>query len=91
MKAVLILALPLVTNYLLSWIRFEFGSLGNEAYRTPATVPYIFPILCSSVNFVWDPLRFIRSATYVRQHPIMIMILTENSKDFAMEDMCPYE
>ena len=65
MKACLITALMLISKFLSTWLRFTFDSRRMQRCKIPATIPYLFPILRSSVNFVWNPLQFIRTATYV--------------------------
>ena len=65
MKALFFLILMLLSKYISTWLRFIYDSRRMHYGRVPATVPYLFPILGSSANFVWNPLHFVRSATYV--------------------------
>ena len=63
MKALFVLVLMLISKYISTWLRFIYDSRRMQFGRVPATVPYLFPVLGSSANFVWNPLHFVRSAT----------------------------
>lgn len=94
MKAMVLLALLLLsTNYLFRYLRFSLDVRRNGECKIPATVPYFFPILRSTFNFVWNPLHFVRSVTYVRT---LDMNIWENNslidqQDFIMENKYLFE
>lgn len=63
MKTIMSLLLVVLINYILTWTGFIFNCWRISLPKSPATVPYLFPIIGSSFNFVWNPLYFIRTAT----------------------------
>lgn len=65
-KLFLLLSVIIFANYAWTWARFHVSFHGNGSRKIPATVPYLLPLIGSTVNLIWDPRRFFRSSTYVK-------------------------
>ncbi|KAL9128017.1 MAG: hypothetical protein Q9217_003211 [Psora testacea] len=83
--AALLLTLFCLAHYSTTWIRFQYGSARKVCPKVPATIPSFFPILGSGISFIWNPMAFVRSATFYNgeQRPVQVSVM--GSKIFLVQ------
>lgn len=59
----LLFSLPFVVNYLVFWVHFQASQQSKRTGKMPPTIPYLVPFLGSTVPYLWNPSRFVRSST----------------------------
>ena len=59
----LLFLLPFVVNYLVFWLFFQASQQSKRTGKMPPTVPYLVPFLGSTIPYLWNPSRFVRSST----------------------------
>lgn len=59
-----IICFPFVFNYIATWFFFQISHMASEtAIKVPPTVPYMVPILGSTLSFAFNGLDFVHKAT----------------------------
>lgn len=59
----LLFLLPFVVNYLVLWLFFQASQRSKKTGKMPPTIPYLVPFLGSTIPYLWNPSRFVRSST----------------------------
>lgn len=59
----LLVSLPFVVNYLVFWLYFQASQRSKGTGKMPPTIPYMVPFLGSTIPYLWNPSRFVRSST----------------------------
>lgn len=59
----LLVLLPFVVNYLVFWLCFQASQQSKRTGKMPPTIPHLVPFLGSTIPYLWNPSRFVRSST----------------------------
>ena len=60
---ILVVSLPFILTYVVTWLAFFFRSQTREKKRVPLTAPYTVPVFGHTIPFLLDAVTFVCSAT----------------------------
>ena len=63
LRLLLVLSLPFAVNYLLLWLIFQTSKWDKTTEKMPPKIPYLVPFLGSTILYLWNPMKFIKSST----------------------------